>query len=175
MKRIIVLGLCVLMWSDQAMAQTCKKTISITPSTPTADFTLNGNGTVTNIKTHLTWKRCSEGQTWSGTICTGTATTYTWQGALQQAKTLNTGNGFATFTDWRVPNRKELDSIVERQCIAPAINTTIFPATVSNWYWSASPYAGNAASAWNVLFRNGNGFAINKSSSNYVRLVRRGQ
>jgi len=159
----------------QAMAaQTCK-TASITATTPTADFTDNGNGTVTHTKTGLMWKRCSEGQAWSGTTCTGTATTYTWQAALQQAETLNNGGGFATFTDWRVPNIKELDSIVERQCSSPAINAAIFPATVSGNYWSASPYAAIAARAWGVGFGNDNDRAVNKSNINYVRLVRGGQ
>ncbi len=175
MKKIIILAACMLMWSGQAMAvQTCK-TASITASTPTSQFTDHGNGTVTDNKTHLMWKRCSEGQTWTGSTCTGTAATYTWQGALQQAKARNNGVGFASFTDWRVPNIKELASIVEEQCLSPAINATIFPAMdSSNWrYWSASPssYAG-FADAWLVSFNGGLDDVLSKTVNGGVRLVR---
>ncbi len=163
------------LWSGQVFAAQACRTASITAITPTTDFVDNGNGTVTHTKTGLMWKRCSEGQVWSGATCTGTAAAYTWQGALQQAQASNNVGGFATFTDWRLPNQKELKSIVEKQCMTPAINTTIFPATFSAGYWSASPYAGFATDAWNVYFGNGYDFAYAKSDNLYVRLVRGGQ
>jgi len=178
MKKMIIAGLCMLIWSGQAMA-VCQ-TASITASTPTADFVDHGNGTVTHTRTGLMWKQCSEGL--SGASCaTGTATAHTWQAALQLAETLNAGAGFATFNDWRVPNQKELNSIVERQCVTPSINAAIFPATVSNLYWSASPYAGaapyagNATAAWNVDFTDGSDNVFMKAGFLYVRLVRGGQ
>ena len=62
-----------------AGAQTCQ-TNRILATTPTNRFTINNDGTVSDTKTGLTWKKCSEGQ--SGVDCRiGTATTYTWQGA----------------------------------------------------------------------------------------------
>ena len=154
-------------------AQVCN-TASITASTPTADFIDNGNGTVTHTKTGLMWKQCTEGLSGAG-CATGTATLYTWQGALQAAQTLNAAGGFAGFTDWRVPNQKELNSIVERQCNAPAINATTFPNTISSWYWSATPVAGFATGAWSVRFNDGSDLAYGKSTNYYVRLVRGGQ
>jgi len=39
-------------------------------------------------------------------------------------------------------------------------------------YWSSSPYAGNATSAWDVNFSEGGGSTLAKSVSFYVRLVR---
>ncbi len=134
----------------------------------------NGNGTVTHVKTGLMWKQCSEGLSGAG-CATGAAALYLWQGALQQAEALNNAGGFAGFTDWRMPNQKELSSIVERQCVTPSINAVIFPATVSSFYWSASPYAGNASAAWDVDFDKSNGAAANKSNIFRVRLVRGGQ
>jgi len=175
MKKMIVAGLFMLIWSGEAMA-VCQ-TASITASTPTSRFTDNGNGTVTDIKTGLMWKQCSEGLSGTGGCATGAATLYnTWQAALQQAKTLNAGGGFVGFTDWRLPNKKELNSIVESQCVTPSINAVIFPATVSNLYWSASPYATSlATNVWSVDFFNGRDNVISKSvSSGYVRLVRGG-
>jgi len=144
---------------------------TVTATTPTADFVDNGDGTVTHSKTGLMWKRCSEGQVWSGTTCTGTASMFTWQLALQQGANATS----ATFTDWRLPNHKELNSIVEEQCDAPALNATIFPLITTGQYWSSSPYAGNATSAWLVNFGNGEDTISPKSGIKPVRLVRGGQ
>jgi len=178
MKRLIVASLCSLLWCGSAWAlQICVPTVPA--STPTSQFVDHGNGTLTDTKTGLMWKACSEGL--SGAVCAiGAATSNTWQGALQAAQTLNAGGGFAGFTDWRLPNQKELQSIVERQCQGPSINATIFPATVTGFYWSASPYAVNATSVRGVEFNYGNdgggtGAMYPKNSFNYVRLVRGGQ
>jgi hypothetical protein len=151
-------------------AQTCQ-TASIPATTPTSRFTVNSNGTVADTKTGLMWKKCSEGQ--SGTDCSsGEAATYTWQQALQQAQTVNSG-GFAGYSDWRVPNVKELVSITEKQCVYPAINLTVFPNTPSVWwFWSSSPYADNSGDAWIVYFENGVSINDGKGSYGYVRLVR---
>ncbi|MFI3195613.1 MAG: hypothetical protein QX195_07310, partial [Methylococcaceae bacterium] len=46
------------------------------PTTPTSDFTDNGDGTVTHQQTGLTWMRCALGQTWTGTTCSGTIKRY---------------------------------------------------------------------------------------------------
>ncbi|MDQ6988235.1 MAG: DUF1566 domain-containing protein [Mariprofundaceae bacterium] len=157
-RHFIVFNLLILtlLWGNQAIArwipQICQTT-TITASTPTADFVDNGDGTVTHSKTGLMWKRCSEGQIWNGATCTGAATPYSWQGGLQQAEALNNAGGFATFTNWRLPNIKELNSIVEVQCIYPAINATIFPSS-SGLYWSASPYSADATKAWFVQIYN---------------------
>src|SRR5688572_13560192 len=113
--------------------QACNDRINQT--TPTSRFTNNGNGTVTDVRTGLMWERCMMGYSFSdnGTptdltddSCTATATTtFIWQQALQGAA----DRGFAGFTDWRLPNIKELISIVEHMCTGPAINETIFPGT----------------------------------------------
>jgi len=120
---------------------------------------------VTDSKTGLTWRRCSEGQTWSGGTCTGTATTYTHEGALAQAKTQ---------TGWRLPNVKELASLVDKTRTSPAIDTTAFPAAPSNGYWSSTPYAGNSGVAWFVDFYNGYvyDYGLRNSYFFHVRLVR---
>lgn len=130
------------------------------------NFTDNGDGTVRDSTTGLTWKKCLEGQT--GSSCTGTATTYTWSGALA-----------LTGPDWRVPNIKELQSIVDVTRTAPAINTDCFPLLSSPTgisVWSSSHYAGDTSKAWVVNFQNGT-FLNNIAQSQtqvpvYVRLVR---
>jgi hypothetical protein len=145
-------------------------TATVPATTPDSRFSNNDDGTVTDIRTGLVWKRCSEGQAWDGTTCAGTASTYTWQTALQAGA----ASAYAGKSDWRLPNIKELDSIVERQCYSPAINSTIFPNTPASVFWSGSPYAGSYY-AWLVHFYYGYDSYDYRSDSFYVRLVRGGQ
>jgi hypothetical protein len=144
---------------------------AVPATTPDSRFSDNGDGTVTDIKTGLVWKRCSEGQVWDGTTCAGTESNYTWQTALQAG----VASAFAGKSDWRLPNIKELGSIVERQCFDPAINAIVFPNTPSSSFWSGSPCAGASNDAWLVDFVGGNDFNAYKSYFSYVRLVRGGQ
>lgn len=167
MKKVIWLICCACFYSGQAFAA-CNATI--TTATPTEDFVDHGNGAVTHTKTGLMWKKCSEGL--AGADCaTSTAGTYSWQAALNQAEIVNLV-GFAGFSDWRVPNHKELNSIVERQCSDPAVNAAIFPATVSSFYWSSSLHALGASEAWYLSFSNGADNVDIKSAAYFVRLVR---
>jgi hypothetical protein len=89
--------------------------------------------------------------------------------------------GFGGYTDWRIPSREELRSIVDYSRFGPAINKTYFPLTVSNVYWTAntSTYFGKA---WGVNFYDGsdggyggNVYTGNKYCDYYVRAVRGGQ
>ena len=151
-------------------AQTCHPE-SIPASTPDSQLQDNGDGTITDTKTGLMWKQCVEGQ--SGSDCaSGSAKTFTWQQALQRAQTLNSSGGFAEFSDWRVPNIKELRSLVEQQCWEPAINLTRFPNPGSDFVWSSSAVAGDASGAWGVSFRYGSNEWISKNDSYQLRLVR---
>ena len=137
---------------------------AVTATTPTSDFVLdNVNGTAYHQKTGLTWKRCAEGQTWNGSTCTGAEAYYSWPQAL------NLASG-----GWRLPNLKELNSIIEQRNYSPAINGAVFPAPPNTYFWSASPYAPDAGNAWNVNFNNGNDNA-NNQGNNAVRLVRGGE
>lgn len=143
-------------------------------STPTGDFTLDG-ATALHHKTGLTWQRCGVGQTWDDSTgsCTGSLTTFTWKEALEEAaKPANDG--------WRLPNIKELATIVEHNCHQPAINEVVFPNTLFNYYWTMSPSMRQPTHAWGVHFREGvagsnakNSVAINNSNvSIHVRLVK---
>ncbi len=152
-----------------ALAQTCGD--DIPASAPDSRFTANGDGTVTDRATGLIWKQCAEGL--SGANClTGSAMTFTWQQALQHAEAAV----FAGSALWRLPNKKELASLVEQRCYDPAINDRFFPNTpVDDWFWSSSPHASYATYAWSVDFSYGYVSYYDKSNAKYVRLVRGGQ
>lgn len=163
--------LMALAYAATSPAQTCK--IGTIPSTtPTERFILHGDGTVSDTQTGLMWKQCAEGQ--SGAECAGDAEGFTWSEALRRAEALNNAGGFAGYRDWRLPNIKELYSIVERQCYEPAINLTIFPNT-SSWFWSSSLVVGNSRRAKDVYFSYGDGQWHLKDDNLRVRLVRREQ
>ena len=155
-------------------AQTCSSTIKAVA--PDSRYQNHGDGTVTDMQTGLMWKKCSEGQ--AGSDCSGGgAIIGDWQGALQIPQVLNSSGGYAGYSDWRLPNIKELASLIEEQCQTPAINAALFPGTVSSNYWTASPSATNSsATSFNLtwIIGLGSGFSgfTYRSLSNYVRLVR---
>ena len=157
-----------------ANAQTCQ-TASIPATALTSQFTDNSDGTVTDTQTGLMWKKCAEGQ--DPLTCSGSTSSFNWQAALQRAQDVNGGlaGNNLTYTDWRVPNIKELASLVEEQCYSPAINTAVFPNAPSAVFWSASPHAGYGYDAWGVGFSFGHDGNYSKNYGGGVRLVRSGQ
>ncbi len=128
------------------------------------------NGTVIDSSTGLMWMRCAMGQTWKNDTCSGTAAEFTWNEAI------NLKHTFAGHQDWRLPTIRELQTLVELGVIQPSINTTIFPGTPSLYFWSSSPYAGDAGSAWYVSFSSGSVYYYSYRYLNFaVRLVRASQ
>ena len=120
--------LCSLVMAMPAVAaQACRDDIRATA--PDSRFSDNGNGTVTDLATGLIWKQCAEGL--SGAGCT------------------------AGSSLWRLPNKNELASLIERRCYAPAINARFFPNTPSSWFWSSSPNAYDSDNAWFVDLSHG--------------------
>ena len=130
---------------------TSNRNTSIDITKPDSTYTDHGDGTVTDNSTGLMWQKCSLGLS-DSTCATGSAQTYTWQAALAAAN----DNSDYGYSDWYLPDLKELASLVEEACYNPAINETIFPATIiSAFYWSASPLAYTSGLAWHVYFNNG--------------------
>ncbi|BBP44528.1 hypothetical protein THMIRHAT_22740 [Thiosulfativibrio zosterae] len=69
----------------------------------------NQDGTITDTKTNLTWMRCSLGQTWTGSSCSGEAKSFDeWKTAINWGKNTT----YAGKSDWRLPTVEELHSLV---------------------------------------------------------------
>jgi hypothetical protein len=121
------------------------------------NYTDNGGYTVTDNLTGLMWQQ---------TVPTGT---YTWVQAVAYCPTLN----LAGHSDWRLPSRIELVSIVDFGVTSGAtINATYFPSTPASWFWSSSPLVGSSSNAWLVYFDYGFTYLNFVSNTNYVRCVR---
>jgi len=120
-------------------------------------YTDNGNGTITDNVTGLSWQKQDD------------ATTRTWDAANTYCAGLSLAG-----TGWRVPTRRELMSIVDYGKYSPAINSTYFTSTRGDYYyWSSTTYARNTASAWLVDFYYGGvGVSGNKTYTFYVRCAR---
>jgi len=137
-------------------------------TSPGSDYIFHSDGTATQKTTGLMWVRCSVGQQWDGSVCKGKAAIFTWAEALKLADL----EEFAGYDDWRLPNKNQLESIVEGRCFAPSVALEVFPATQSAFYWTSSPYAGLGTGAWSVDFGYGVVTATEKSGKLNVRLVR---
>ena len=110
-------------------------------------FKDNGDGTVTDTCTGLMWQQETADVDGNGSI--GDEDRLNWQGILQYCESLD----FAGHTDWRLPNVRELQSVVDYGRFCPAIDP-VFGA-VSDWYWSSSTGAGYPGRAWGVIFSDG--------------------
>jgi hypothetical protein len=137
-------------------------------------YTDNGDGTLTDNRTGLTWEKKTDDNV---------KTNYTWQAALDYVASLNATN-FAGHSDWRLPNVRELMSIIDYGRSNPSIDP-IFGPTSGNTnfvtYWSSTSWAAYnpAGNAWGVEFRDAydnliGAMPFGKSSYLRVRAVRGG-
>ncbi len=162
---IALMGSCLLLGLNPlGHAQNCQDNAS--PTTPTQRFADQGNGTITDQATGLMWKICVEGQ--QGQSCYGKALLFSWVLAQQRAASVS-HTKFAGYSDWRLPTLQELRTLVERQCVEPAINLQVFPHTPAAGLWSGTEAASNA---WSVDFAKGQNFQSLKQGGKYLRLVR---
>lgn len=95
-----------------------------------------------------------------------------WSDAITIANALT----FAGFSDWRIPNMKELLSLVDFSRCSPAIDPIIFPNTASSNYWSSTTLGEEPTSfAWVVDFTFSLTYIRPKATdSNKIRCVRKG-
>lgn len=169
-KRIIGI-ICMLALLIPIAAQSADKPEKIPVGPNASNFVDNKDGTVTDKKTGLTWKQCPEGIT-GGDCAMGKADKFKWQFALDHAKSINEGEGFAGKKDWRVPTIEELATIVDANRKDPSINVTAFPNTPFDaFYWSSS-ITDDGKNACCYIFGIGKRLWSFKFDVGYLRLVR---
>lgn len=79
--------------------------------------------------------------------------------------------GLCGLSDWRVPSKNELLSLVANIPLQAKIDPAFFPYTQPASFWSASPYAFYSDYAWYIAFDHGNANASFKSGPRHLRLV----
>lgn len=93
-----------------------------------------------------------------------------WNAAIDWCNNLS----FGGYTDWRLPNARELQSICDYGTNYPPINTTYFPNTRTSRYWTSSTYTTNSLYAWSLGFTTGRFYASSEKTTDteYLRAVR---
>jgi len=134
---------------------------------PDPRFTVSGD-VVTDNLTGLMWTK-------DANLPNGTRT---WQGSLDYVASLNASH-YLGYTDWRLPNVNELESLVNanEEDTAAWLNTQGFTNVQADYYWSSTTCADAPGYAWIIDMWNGNVDGNVKSSyySYYVWPVRGGQ
>ncbi len=131
----------------------------ITTAFTVPHFTDNGDGTIWDNYTGLTWQKLSS------------TTPMNWETALAYSKTVTLGGK----SDWRLPNIKELQSLNDVSRVKPSINKTFFPNIVTSaFYWSSTSQYKNPTIAWDLNTDYGVVTYEDKSVAKYVILVRGG-
>lgn len=131
-----------------ALACGCLASSTVQAKAPKGRYTI-ANGEVTDNKTGLIWKQALNPSPFTfdkiDTVCTN---------------------------PWRVPNVKELASLVDESTIAPAIDSEVFPNTPAARMWSSTLDARDAKYAHGVDFTLGNPGHFLKTDAYQVRCVK---
>jgi hypothetical protein len=140
-------------------------------SWPVPRFTDNLDGTITDTLTGLIWLKQANCPTISPAD---------WSTALAHANSLAHGQCGLTdgsqVGDWRLPNLKELQSLVDLGHFAPALlSGHPFVGVQPENCWTSSTYGGNPENAaWNVYLQSGYTAGLVKSGAYLVWPVRGG-
>ena len=94
----------------------------------------------------------------------------TWKEAQEYVAALNDIK-YLGKTNWRLPHREELRSIVLYDDAQPAINRTMFQDAKADFYWSGTGNKNDADLAWGVYFGYGCSICYPKTRRAYVRTV----
>lgn len=111
---------------------------------------------VTDNVTNLVWQR------------THSPMMYTWSAAKTYCANLDHGG----YTDWRLPWRIELVSLIDYTKSFPAIDGAAFMGTPGYGFWTASNFPADTTYSWSVYFDDGDTFLNTTDNSFHVRCVR---
>ena len=124
---------------------------------PTPNLIDNGNGTITDNVTGLIWQQSEEDFK-------------DWESAITYCQELS----LSGYSDWRLPNIKELESMVSDTKYIPALDINYFPYARTSDYWSSTTDLFYSLNAWRVDFGSGTVGILPKTFmfDVYVRCVR---
>ena len=147
---------------------------------PSERFDTTISGLVTDRKTDLVWKRCSEGQNFKGNNCSKSAKKYSYYNALKLED-----------SRWRLPTSDELMTLVICKSTnfkqtpkgngcpngvqTPVIEMSVFPNSANGEYWTSSSLSilENSFNGNIVDFRDGWLGNDTRNTENFVRLIKR--
>lgn len=128
-----------------------------------ADFTRDSNGVVTDNITHLKWQD-------NYSDVGDNVPSFNWEDAIAYCEQLT----LSGYSDWRLPNKNELLSIIDYNQSEPGINFH-FNVTTGGDYWTSTTDAALHNQAWYVRFNYGDSGSFRKDfTHNQVRCVRAG-
>ncbi len=118
------------------------------------EFVDNGDGTVTDTATGLMWQQADDGQTRN------------WEEALAYAEDLE----LADYDDWRLPNAKELQSIVDYDVTEiPAVDVDFFTLTdPDSYFWTSTTHGDFKYQGIYIAFGPGWSIPVNSDSTEYT-------
>jgi len=145
-----------------------------------ARYADNGDGTIRDAVTGLVWEKLSN----DGSLHDVDGL-YTWYDAFGvKIAALNTPPCFAGHCDWRLPNRRELESLVDAgrraPAVAPAFHSSCTPgcsvsacscalSAQADYFWSSTSYVDSPDLAWAVNFNVGDVNAFDKGRTVPIR------
>ena len=119
---------------------------------PNSRYIVHGDGTVTDTATSLMWRQCNSdrGYNAASNTCSSGSVYNRWHGAIETATSYSDG----TYSDWRLPNIKELESIITYNRGDPTVNTDIFIDFIgigTYRYWSSTPRSSTSTDAYSMI------------------------
>jgi hypothetical protein len=108
--------------------------------------------------THLAWARDASLAEWP----------MSWEEALEWVHALNRRR-HAKRSDWRLPNRRELRSLISHQARDPALpEDSPFEGVTLSWYWTSTSASRSPAYAWYLHLEGGRLFYGRKDEDHLV-------
>lgn len=103
-----------------------------------------------------------------------TADRYTWEQAGKAYIDKLNKKKYGGFSDWRLPNKDELRSIIDYGRTGPALDPHYFPGCQSDFYWTSVPYNMQKPFVWGIFLGLGSGICYSPVSERFVIAVRGG-
>ncbi len=139
------------------------------PMTSNASKYISRGYFVIDLQNKIEWLTCPIGMNWSNKNCIGKAIKLDFNDVKKALVIANN----QLKGKWRLPNRKELESLVCKKCKNIKINLKIFPNTPAEPFWTGEKNIWQPENNWIVNFYNGQSFGRYPNyKPHYSRFVR---